>query len=291
MSRLTVSGLADFFRSELARLNLEASELRAESDRFLEFLTKMNSSERLLRADEAVAPEVFEKAQGFIEQRKRHVPIQYILGETYFYAMHYLVREGVLIPRADTEILVECVLKESSKGEPLCIGEIGIGSGIVAVTVLKHRPNVVFLACDLEARAIALSEENAGMHGLLSRLSLQCKDWQSWLPAVISDLDMLVSNPPYIAPTDEPSLDPEVRLHEPHLALFGGGADGLGFYREIAAFNFPRSIPAFFEIGFGQSKDVLQIFEQNFWTDLRVYQDLSGIDRVVGGLSPDKMRR
>ena len=283
------ASLKKFIESELRVLKLEESECRAEAELILRHFTNMTLTERLCAPSEKLSADLLESIQSVLARRKMREPLQYCLGETFFFGMRFALRPGVLIPRQDTETLVEAALscfsaRQAQAPAAMLLGEIGSGSGIISVALLKHLRAARISACDISGTACELSRENAELHGVNERLDILCADWREWLGQQTSLLDGLVSNPPYIARTLSDTLEPEVKLWEPDAALFGSDEDGLGFYRQFASFAQPflrSGASVFLEIGFDQAEKVGQIFAQHNWLRGAVFNDLSGIARVL----------
>lgn len=287
----TIADLTKFLDDQLKAIGIEQSECRAERERILDHLTDTRPAQRIADPSRLLQDEVFERAKDVLRERQARVPLQYILGETHFYGERFLLRRGVLIPRADTETLVEAFIEYfgTERVRTLTIGEIGIGSGIISVCLLKKIPAAKALACDISSEAIEVSKENAALNAVGERLSLSLSDWREWLPTVSEKLDALLSNPPYIPESDAETLAPEVRDYEPRSALFGSGDDGLDFYRELAALSgvkFRRQIPIFLEVGDRQAAAVSGILAENKWVGIQCQKDMNGVDRVVSAISP-----
>jgi len=217
-----------------------------------------------------------------VEQRGRREPLQYILGETEFFSLPFRVKPEVLIPRPDTEVLVEEVLCLLGQETPARVLDIGTGSGILAITIAHERPNVSVRGIDVSASALQLAAENAQLNGVAERTEWLEQDFAR-LPA--ERFDLVVSNPPYIPQGDLAGLMPEVRDYEPQLAL-NGGADGLDAYRALAQ-QAPEILHPggwlLVEIGVGQSPEVQTLWQQAGLQEVFVRRDYAGIERVVGG--------
>ncbi|GHU51069.1 release factor glutamine methyltransferase [Clostridia bacterium] len=209
---------------------------------------------------------------GYIEQRERHKPVQYITNYCEFFGLGLYVDENVLIPRADTEILVEETLKCLKKGDRAL--EIGAGSGAVSIALKKNADAVVH-AVDVCPNALCVAQKNADTHG--ASICLFLSDIFS---NVTDSYNIIVSNPPYIKNDEEL---PESVRYEPKKALYGG-ADGLRFYREItenAGGRLAKGGVLLFEIGASQAAEVSELLTKNNFVNIQVAQDLSGLDRVV----------
>jgi release factor glutamine methyltransferase len=213
------------------------------------------------------------------DKRLSGVPVQHLIGEWDFYGRPFRVDGRALVPRPETEVLVEESLRETSGARRVL--DAGTGSGIIAITFLLERPEATAVALDVSVDALALARQNAERHGVLSRLSLIASDWLSALgPA---KFDAVLSNPPYLAIGESPSLPSTVRDHDPRRALFAG-TDGLAAIRQLLA-----SLPAVlapggtlvFEIGFGQAEAVRsEILSRPVWRFVKIVPDLEGIPRI-----------
>lgn len=213
-----------------------------------------------------------------LQKRLSNMPMQYILGSCEFMGLEFKVNENVLIPRPDTEVLVEKVLKYA----PASALDIGTGSGAIAVALAKYGVKSV-TACDISQAAIETAEQNAKNNNVKIRFI------KSDLFGDISGkFDAVVSNPPYIASGVIPTLMPQVKDHEPRLAL-DGGRDGLDFYRRITAdarsYLNDGGLLAL-EIGYDQGEAVAALVRENGFKNVDVTKDLAGLDRVVTGILP-----
>ena len=214
-----------------------------------------------------------------IDKLANSVPVQYITGVQEFYGRKFVVNENVLIPRYDTEVLIEQVLKVAKPGQKVL--DMCTGSGIIAITIEKNVENLEVYASDISSDALKVAEKNAKIH------SSKVKFIQSNLFENIQekDFDIIVSNPPYINKEDMLQLDEQVKK-EPETALYGG-KDGLEFYRNITekSYNFLKNRGClFFEIGYNQRKEVSEILEKNSFRNIECIKDLYGLDRVVYGI-------
>ncbi len=213
------------------------------------------------------------------DRRLTGVPVQHLIGEWDFYGRPFRVDGRALVPRPETEILVEQALKEAPDARRVL--DAGTGSGIIAITYLLERPEARAVALDISVDALALARQNAAQHGVLSRLSIVASDWLSALGP--SPFDVILSNPPYLAIGESPHLPPTVRDHDPRRALFAG-EDGLTAIRQLLATAAPFLAPGgllAFEIGFGQGEAVRsEILTRPVWRFLKIEPDLEGIPRI-----------
>ena len=226
-----------------------------------------------------------------IEKRKNKMPIKYILGEVEFMGFDLEVEEGVLIPRGDTEILVEEVLKLINENEKLDVCDLCSGSGAIGIALAKNRNNINVDEIDNYPIPEKVTKRNIIKHSLENRVKFLKSDLLSEAINLNKKYDIIVSNPPYIKAEEIKNLMDDVKLYEPHTALDGGN-DGLVFYRRIVDESKlvlkNKSILAF-EIGHDQGEDVKALMELNGFKDVRLIKDLAGLDRVlIGTLNIDK---
>lgn len=229
--------------------------------------------------------EEFDQADRYLEkvkQRAQRVPLQQITGEQYFCGLRFQVNENVLCPRPETELLVEEALKRSAAGDHFL--DLCTGSGCIAVSLLCLGPDLTGHGCDLSQEALRVAAMNAELNHVSDRLKLTEGDLYEAVPAG-AVYDLIVSNPPYIASGEIGSLMPEVRDHEPHMAL-DGGEDGLVFYRRIlegSGAYLKKGGWLIVEIGYDQGEAVSSMFIDNQYQSVQVIRDLAGMDRVVLG--------
>ena len=215
-----------------------------------------------------------------IEKRLKHIPLDYILGKSNFYGYDFVVSNDVLIPRLDTEVLVEKVIEEIKlRDRKTSVLDIGTGSGAIAVTIQKETGAEVF-AVDVSEKALAVAKINAKSN------NADVKFFKSDLFDSISNLqvDIIVSNPPYIESDEIANLMPEVKDNEPILAL-DGGKTGLEFYKriiELAPSHLNKNGKLFFEIGYNQGETVSNLMKKGF-VNVEVIKDYLNNDRVVMG--------
>jgi release factor glutamine methyltransferase len=217
-----------------------------------------------------------------IRRRLQHQPIQYITGEQEFYGLLLDVTPAVLIPRPETEHLVEAVLAHLPKDISLQIADIGTGSGAIAIALAVHLPQAEITALDLSPEALAVAAANARKHSVANRVHLIESNLLAALNQKSSQsFDAIVSNPPYIPESERASLHPQVRDHEPAAALFAG-PDGLDLYRRLI----PQAYAALksngllaLEIGHGQREAIAALLES--WQEVSFVDDLQQIPRVV----------
>lgn len=244
----------------------------------LEAVCDTDQNTLLAHGDYLVTEQQKECYVNFIEQRSRHVPLQHIIGYQEFMGLKFKVSPDVLIPRQDTETLVEEVMRFLHDG--MRILDLCTGSGCILLSLLRYSNDCVGTGSDLSKEALMTAEENA------SRLGLEAEFVYSDLfEKIEGKYEIIVSNPPYIPSGDIPELMEEVRDHDPMMAL-DGGEDGLAFYRQIIAqagvhLHFGGML--FLEIGADQAGQVSAYMRDAGYRDVTVCKDLAGLDRVVYG--------
>jgi release factor glutamine methyltransferase len=224
--------------------------------------------------------ETYNKA---IARRLRHEPIQYITGQQEFFGLALRVTPAVLIPRPETEHLVEAVLQRLPHDRPLAIADIGTGSGAIAIALAANLAQAHITALDLSPEALAVARSNASLHHLTQRIRFLISDRLTAIPPPErhAHFDAIVSNPPYVPTDDAEQLHPQVREHEPALALFAG-PDGLDVYRLLIPEAWHALKPGgllALEIGHGQRDSLAALLDG--WKDLVFVDDLQGIPRVA----------
>lgn len=232
--------------------------------------------------DDRVSPAAAARFLRLVEKRRRRVPLASLTGEREFWSLSFRVFPGVFIPRPDTECLVEAAVRRSSGG-PETIVDLGTGSGCVAVALSRELPAARVFAIDRSRRSLRAARFNAGRHSVSSVVWLE-GDFFAPLPGRIraGNVDMIVSNPPYIADAEWRRLAPEVRDHEPKRAL-AAGPDGLDFIRRLASDAVNVLRPGgwlVFEIGARQDAAAAALFGEE-WEDPSAEPDLAGIPRVI----------
>lgn len=272
--------LQQIYKEGIERLR-EAGIKEAELDAWylLEFITGITKAsyygEPAKEVDEEKVLEYLEK----IRIRSTRVPLQHITGEQEFMGYPFLVNDHVLIPRQDTETLVEEALKISYTGMKML--DMCTGSGCILLSMLKMKPEIEGTGCDISEEALKVAEANR------KRLEVNAKLIQSDLfEHIEGTYDMIVSNPPYIRTAVIAELQDEVRLHDPWIAL-DGKEDGLFFYRKIVRESgryLRKGGTLLFEIGHDQGEAVSELMKAEGYSDVKVKKDLAGLDRVVIGM-------
>lgn len=247
----------------------------------LEFITGLTRVDFLLRGNEDMSDQKYQKLRELTAKRAAHVPLQHLIGTTEFMGLSFYVNEHVLIPRQETELLVEEILKVC-KGKRVLDMCTGSGCIIISLSVLGDLKKAY--AVDLSEEALAVAKKNAIFHNaeisfIQSDMFHNIKNNKS----INTKFDIIVSNPPYIRTEDINDLMLEVKEHEPYMAL-DGDKDGLKFYRIIAgeAGNYLNEGGyLFLEIGYDQAEDVKRLLENNKYTQVNVLKDYAGLDRMI----------
>jgi release factor glutamine methyltransferase len=224
-----------------------------------------------------------ETLEGYLVRRERREPVSHILGAKGFWKIMLRVTPDVLAPRPDTETILDVVLPRFEVSEAFSVLDLGVGSGAILLAILAERPSAFGLGVDASDEALAVARENAANLGLAHRTAFTHTDWTAGLDG--DQFDLVVSNPPYVRTADIATLAPEVRDHEPRLAL-DGGRDGLKAYRALAPqiLRVLKSGGVFaVEFGVGQRGAVEALFLKAGASDLAAARDLAGHERVLSG--------
>lgn len=244
----------------------------------LQMVCKIERSYYYVHGEEDITQDAQKEYEIAVQKRAEHIPLQYIIGEQEFMGLRFKVNSNVLIPRQDTETLVEQVLKIVKPG--MKVLDLCTGSGCVLISVLKNAPELTGMGSDISKTALLVAKENAKLHEVDAE----------WVRSELFDnitetFDVIMANPPYIPTGEILSLMPEVRDFEPENAL-DGGADGLDFYRKIAGQVKDYLNPGgyvYMEIGYDQGEAVSELMRNAGFTEVEVIKDLARNDRVVKG--------
>ncbi|KAF1299316.1 protein-(glutamine-N5) methyltransferase, release factor-specific [Enterococcus sp. JM4C] len=245
------------------------------------FLERKNwtKTQWLLNMNSPISQEEEQQIQTDVDSLLKDIPPHYLLGYADFYDHRFKVTEATLIPRPETEELVELCLNETKNMGPLSVVDVGTGTGAIALSLKAKRPDWQVTAVDISPEALAVAKENGALLGLDVAFVLG-----DGLSPINDPIDVLISNPPYISPAEWDLMDESVRTYEPKLALFAEN-EGLAIYEQLAEEAVSRLKPEgkiFLEIGFQQGNAVRQIFQERFpQKKVEVRQDLSGKDRMI----------
>lgn len=264
-------------KEQLQKAGITDAELDARL--LLEFICHTDRNALYAHGDQEIEDEKMQDFLQLIEKRAVHIPLQHLTGEQNFMGLDFLVNEHVLIPRQDTEILVEEIMRDLHDG--IRILDMCTGSGCILLSLLHYSNDCSGVGVDVSEDALAVARQNADRLAEKQAVFIQSDLFEK----VEGSFDLVVSNPPYIRSQEIAGLMPEVREHEPHLAL-DGKDDGLHFYREIIKGAMPhlkRGGQFFFEIGYDQGEAVQALLAANGYTEIAVVKDYAGLDRVVYG--------
>lgn len=256
---------------------------RAGAEILLAHALDLERIDLYLRYDQPLHPGELSRFKHLIRKRIQREPIAYITGNKEFWALDFRVTTDVLIPRPETECLVEEALTGLSDNIPLTILELGTGSGAITIALASEKPNHRFIASDRSLSAVRMAAENAGRHHLKQFISYVVGDWFQWIDQG-ERFDMIISNPPYIRSKEIDRLEPEICQYEPRIAL-DGGADGLRCIEQIIiqAHHFLKSKgKLLLEMGYDQRADVQAILNSvNRYEKISFFKDYGGHDRGV----------
>ena len=269
-----------YIRKELSGIYPE-QEIESLIRLIFSALRNYSPTDLLLKKDEILSDKEGLRLQEIVNRLKQHEPIQYILGETEFYGLPFLVTKDVLIPRPETEELVDWILKETSQHATIL--DVGTGSGCIPVSLKKNLPAAAVFGCDVSEKALHTARLNAEKNEtdidffLLDILAPE-------VPDRLPSFDILVSNPPYVTEKEKEWMQTNVLAHEPHLALFVPNEDPLKFYIALALFaqeHLKKGGKIFWEINEAYGQDCIQLLKKNGFQHIRLKQDINGKDRMI----------
>jgi release factor glutamine methyltransferase len=283
----TIAGALDEAAAVLRAASV--TDARREAATLLAATIERDRAFLFTHSDDALAADQLALFRARVRRRAAGEPLQYVTGRQEFYGLEFEVTPAVLIPRPETELLVETALEllrtadntRAASAPFLC--DVGTGSGCIPVVILHERTDARAVALDISADALNVAARNAVRHSVSDRLALVASDCFDALDPSSRKFDLITSNPPYVAEADLADLQREVRDHEPRLALTPGG-DGLSVIRRLI-----RDAPRFlrphgylvFEIGYDQHDAVRELINPHVWTVLGIHKDLQGIERAV----------
>lgn len=285
MSEQENLSIADLVK-EAAQILTKAgvAEARREAMSLVEHVTARDRTFIITHPETTLVTPDVRRLRELVEHRASGVPLQYITGHQEFYGLDFEVAPDVLIPRPETELLVEAALEFLGKAsKPTLVCDVGTGSGCIAVALLREEAQARAVGLDISTGALRVAARNAARHGVRERLRLIASDCFAALHPPKARFTMIVSNPPYVTEDALAGLQREVRDHEPRIALTPGG-DGLSIIRRLVDDAPPfleRGGHLLMEIGFDQHEAVRQLIDPRVWQLLDIHKDLQGIPRVV----------
>lgn len=286
---MNIKSLKTYFFAELKTIQ-EDSEIESFFFILTEFLHNLKRIDVSLHPDFEITESYFKKWQTIISELKTEKPIQYITGEAWFYGLRFEVNENTLIPRPETEELVEWIVESQKskvenlniqKSNNLTILDIGTGSGCISITLKKEIPNAQVSAIDISEKALEIARKNASDNqvevNFIHRNILETE-------SLDEKYDVIVSNPPYVRNLEKQEIKRNVLDYEPHLALFVDDSDALLFYRKIAQLALKSLAPngkLFFEINQYLGKETIELLEQLGFKNIELRKDFMGNDRMI----------
>jgi release factor glutamine methyltransferase len=268
-------------RAAAALAGISGDDARLEAELLLAHAMRVDRAHVIARLHEALAPDDGVAFDVLLTRRLNREPLAYITGHREFYGIDLMVTPDVLIPRPETEMLVEGALREiAERGGDAVVVDVGTGSGAIAIAIAANAPRARVVALDASPAALALAEANAGTAGVLDRIDFRRGD----LLDAMGMADVIVANLPYVSAAEWAALPPEIRDHEPRAAL-DGGEDGMDVMRRLIATAAPHLAPGgvlIAEIGAGQGKDLLDAARARFpAADCYIEPDFAGLDRML----------
>lgn len=286
----TILGLITWGAGYLLGKNIESPRLTVEL--LLAHVLDCDRIQLYMNHDRPLSTDELRRFKCLLKRRLDHEPIQYIVGSANFMGLELIIGPGSLIPRPETELLVEqaLILLDTMARPPARVLDVGTGSGCIAIALAHFRSGLLVDAIDSSDDALAVAKANVAAKGLAERVSVSNVDVRAMqVSEPGGTYDLIVSNPPYVSREEFNQLPPEIRLHEPEVALTDGG-DGLSFYRTIAAKGLLLLRPGgavCVEIGYAQSKAVQAVFAENGYTQIIITRDFAGIERIISCARPE----
>ncbi len=281
---LTVLDAINLSADYLKKKNIESPRINAEH--LLSHVLKRKRLELYLSFDKPLNEDETNLYRELIRRRGTSEPLQYILGSVEFYGLEFRVTRDVLIPRPETEILVEKIIESFDKNSQLKILDIGTGSGNIAISLAKNFNNAEVTGIDVSGEALTIAKENSRLNDVNGNVKFGILDVLNQNITSEVKYDVIVSNPPYVSVKEYPDLRPELNVYEPRIALTDEN-DGLNFYRAISEKSkniLKKDGQIFFEIGQGQCEEIKNILERNKFSDIKIFKDYSDIERVITGV-------
>jgi len=281
---LTVLDVLNKSNDYLNKKGIESPRMNAEL--LLADILKCKRLELYLMYDRPLTEKELTEYREYLKRRSTFEPAQYIIGTVEFYGLEFKVSPAVLIPRPETEILVEAVINSVNKEDELRIMDIGSGSGNISIAIAVNLPNAFVTGIEISESAIKVAEENLKKYDLNKRVSFLNYDILSVNRDELSDYDIIVSNPPYVSKADYGKVQKEILNYEPDIAVTDFD-DGYKFYREIISLSAQILKPngkIFLEIAQGQSKKISEFMKENNFKEISIVQDYQKIDRVIYGV-------
>ncbi|VAW20430.1 Peptide chain release factor N(5)-glutamine methyltransferase [hydrothermal vent metagenome] len=269
-----------FIEEELSGL-YPKNEVRSLSGILFKFICGLSFTDLVVQKDEKIPEVKLKQIKQVVKRLKQHEPIQYIIGEAGFYGLELTVNPAVLIPRPETEELVEWVLMSGVNKNARAL-DIGTGSGCIPIAIKKNAPGLEFEAIDISEKAIEVARGNAKKNGV--DVSFMVYDISRWRERQWGEFDIVVSNPPYVRELEKQYMNTNILNFEPHQALFVADTDPLKFYKIISDFAMPnlkKGGALFFEINEAFGQEASEMLARKGFLNVELKKDLSGKDRMI----------
>jgi release factor glutamine methyltransferase len=283
MSDWTIQKLLNWITDYLTQRNVDAPRLSAEL--LLSHVLGLKRIELYTQYNQPVAQEQLDQLRGLVKRAGQHEPVAYLVGRTEFYSMELDVTPDCLIPRPETELLVQRAIEFLRKRTgPQLVCDLCTGCGVIAVAIARNVPDAKVMATDISEAALGVAARNIEKHKLQERVELRRGDLFEPLVAQLDLFDVIACNPPYVSAAEYEALEKNVKDYEPRLALHAG-ADGLDFYRRIAGkvdgYLKPDGV-LLLEIGYQQGEAVRELFERSgLFAEVRTEKDINRNDRII----------
>jgi len=282
-SNIIIKKVISFIKSELNGF-YPASEISSFIFLIFEYILGYSRTKLLISYDEEISEKSYQKILNILADLKSFKPIQYILGSTTFYDLTFKVASGVLIPRPETEELVNWIINENSNKQHQIL-DIGTGSGCIAISLAKNLPNSKIYAADISSQALHIAEQNSRLNDVnIETIKLDILNYPDTME---ENFNIIVSNPPYVTEKEKQLMQKNVLEFEPELALFVPNTDPLRFYKKIAEFGIIYLNPKgkiYFEINEVYGSETAQMMEQKGYTNISIRKDINGKDRMLRGI-------
>ena len=280
----TISKISKTFKTELINIYPER-EIQAFIEILLEYYVGFSKTDIVLKSENELDTSVVSNIKKALARLKNNEPIQYIIGETEFYGINIKVNPSVLIPRPETEELVDWIIEKHKKNEQINILDIGTGSGCIPIALKNNLTKANVFAIDISENALETAKINAEFNKLdISFTNLDILKNES--NKDLTQFDVIVSNPPYVRQKEKEQMQENVLANEPHLALFVENNDALVFYKAIISFaknHLKKNGSLYFEINEAYGKELVALFKENNYTEIELKQDINGRDRMIKG--------
>jgi release factor glutamine methyltransferase len=267
----------------LEKKGVESPRVNAEI--LLTEVLKFKRLELYLSFDKPLTENELNIYREFIRKRGMRIPLQYIIGSVEFYGMNLYVNENVLIPRPETEQLVEQIINDNSQRTGLRIMDIGTGSGNISIALVNNLNKCEVIGIDISEKALAVARSNYEIYPSENKLYFKQFDIMNNDVNQLGKFDLIVSNPPYVSLNDYQNLEPELRVHEPIEALTDN-LDGISFYKKIIALSnsmLNSNGKIYFEIGKDQYQIIFDIMKNCGFDEIKIIKDYAGIERIICG--------